>query len=173
MDAAAVARGNAHLANRPAAPALEMTLLGPELEAMSPVGVCVAGAPMTVEHNGVAASLEKPIRVAAGDRLRFGPARGGVRAYLCVEGGFQPPGRLGLIQPGQGAVGRCVATGETWVASGEAASDGLTPTDRAIGQAVVRDHEGPTISTAVGQHASRAVALAGGRRLWRLCQRHG
>lgn len=98
MDPAAFARGNALLSNASTAPALEMTLLGPELEAMSQVDVCVCGASMAVERNGVSTAAEKPIRIAAGDRLRFGPARGGVRAYLCVEGGLQPPGRLALTR---------------------------------------------------------------------------
>ena len=98
MDPASLARGNALLSNPSAAPGLEMTLLGPELEALAPASLCVAGAAMAVERNGVATSADAPFRVSAGDRLRFGPARGGVRAYLCVEGGFAPPGRLGLTR---------------------------------------------------------------------------
>jgi KipI family sensor histidine kinase inhibitor len=98
MDGQTLRRGNALLGNAPGARALEMTLLGPELEAMSDASVCVSGAPMPVERNGVAASAERPLRVLAGDRLRFGAARGGVRAYLCVEGGLQAPGRLGLTR---------------------------------------------------------------------------
>ncbi len=98
MDAGALRRGNGLLGNAPATRALEMTLLGPELEAMSETTVCVSGATMPVERNGVSASAKRPLRLAAGDRLRFGPARDGVRAYLCVEGGFPPPGRLGLTR---------------------------------------------------------------------------
>lgn len=98
IDQGALGRGNARLGNAPGAGALEMTLLGPELEAMSEVGACVSGAAMALERNGVSIGAESPIRFAAGDRLRFGPARRGARAYLCVEGGLQAPGRLGLTR---------------------------------------------------------------------------
>jgi hypothetical protein len=37
-----------------------------------------------------------------------------------------PPGRLQLIEPGAGPIGRCVATGKLWVAGPEPGPDGLT-----------------------------------------------
>jgi KipI family sensor histidine kinase inhibitor len=97
-DAPSLERGNRRLGNPSGAAALEMTLLGPELEALTEGAVCVAGAPMSVEWNGRSASADAPIRLASGDRLRFGPARDGARAYLCVEGGLEPTGRLGLTR---------------------------------------------------------------------------
>jgi len=104
MDPNGLARGNALLGNPPDAAAVEMTLLGPELEALSSFFVCVSGAGMPLERNGVSASAATPLRVEAGDRLRFGPSRDAMRAYLCVEGGLRPPGRLGLtkrLEPGE------------------------------------------------------------------------
>ena len=104
MDEGALAQGNALLGNPPDAAAVEMTLLGPELEALSSFLVCVSGAAMALERNGVTASASAPLRVEAGDRLRFGPARDAMRAYLCVEGGLHAPGRLALtkrIEPGE------------------------------------------------------------------------
>jgi antagonist of KipI len=98
MDALALSAGNARLGNAREANALEMTFLGPEIEAMSEVRLCVSGAAMTAEHNGVSIAAESPIRLAPGDRLRLGTARGAARAYLCVEGGFQATGRLGLTR---------------------------------------------------------------------------
>ena len=98
FDELALASGNARLGNAPGAGALEMTLLGPELEVLSDIGACVSGAAMALERNGVLQSAESPIRLSPGDRLRFAPARSGTRAYLCVEGGLQAPGRLGLTR---------------------------------------------------------------------------
>jgi KipI family sensor histidine kinase inhibitor len=97
-DPKALDRGNRRLGNAAGAAALEMTLLGPELEALTESAVCVAGAPMGVERNGRSASGDSPLRLASGDRLRFGPARDGARAYLCVEGGLEPTGRLALTR---------------------------------------------------------------------------
>ncbi|HEY7113209.1 MAG TPA: 5-oxoprolinase subunit PxpB [Thermoanaerobaculia bacterium] len=104
MDEAALTPGNALLGNPPDAAAVEMTLLGPELEALSSFFVCVSGAAMPLERNGASASAAAPLRVEAGDRLRFGPSRDAMRAYLCVEGGLRAPGRLALtkrLEPGE------------------------------------------------------------------------
>jgi biotin-dependent carboxylase-like uncharacterized protein len=98
FDEGALAFGNARLGNAPGACALEMALLGPELEVLSDAAAFVSGASMALERNGVSVGAESPIRLAAGDRLRFAPARAGTRAYLCVEGGLQAPGRLGLTR---------------------------------------------------------------------------
>jgi antagonist of KipI len=100
MDAAALASGNALLGNPPSAPGLEITLVGPELEALHEASVALSGAGLEARLN------ERPIEAAtihairAGDRLRFGPLRGAARAYLCVAGGLtrgtrlEPPRRL-------------------------------------------------------------------------------
>ncbi len=98
MDEAALEAGNARLGNSASAPALEMTLLGPELEALGDVGICLSGAALAAERNGAPIFVKSPARVAVGDRLRFGPTRGAARAYLCIEGGLLAPGRLGLTR---------------------------------------------------------------------------
>jgi KipI family sensor histidine kinase inhibitor len=99
MDEDALAFGNARLGNAPGAAALEMTLLGPEIEVLSEVGVCICGAAVAVERNGVSVEGGAALRLAAGDRLRCGPVRDAARAYLCVERGVAAPGRLGLTRP--------------------------------------------------------------------------
>jgi KipI family sensor histidine kinase inhibitor len=98
MDESALAAGNARLGNAAAAPAIEMTLLGPELEALSAVGVCLSGDGIAADRDGQTMAPGAAATLSAGDRLRFGPARGGARAYLCVEGGLLLPGRLGLTR---------------------------------------------------------------------------
>ena len=75
MDLAALAAANRVVGNAPLAPALEITLVGPELEALAPVRVVVAGEERTL---------------ARGERLATGAVRKGVRAYLVVEGGIAP-----------------------------------------------------------------------------------
>ncbi|HTO86399.1 MAG TPA: 5-oxoprolinase subunit PxpB [Thermoanaerobaculia bacterium] len=98
MDEGALASGNSRLGNSIGLAALEITLLGPELEAMSEVRVCLQG-DVAVEHNGAAVEPGSVLRLAAGDRLRCGPVRGAARACLCVEGGVMATGRLGLTRP--------------------------------------------------------------------------
>jgi KipI family sensor histidine kinase inhibitor len=98
MDEAALASGNSRLANAIGAAALEITLVGPELEAIAEVRVCLRG-DVAAEQNGAAVERESVLRLAPGDRLRCGPVQGAARAYLCVEGGVLVPGRLGLTRP--------------------------------------------------------------------------
>lgn len=76
MDLAALAAANGALGNAPLAAALEITLAGPELEALQDVRIALG----TEVH-----------LLARGNRLRTGAVRRGVRAYLAVEGGLSPP----------------------------------------------------------------------------------
>jgi antagonist of KipI len=88
MDLAALAAGNAAVGNPPSAPALEMTLVGPELEVLAEAAIAFSGGWLDPEVNGrpVAAAALPQVRI--GDRLRLGPVRAGARAYLCVAGGL-------------------------------------------------------------------------------------
>ena len=73
MDLAALAAANRAVGNAPFAVALEITLAGPELEALQSVRVAL-GAEVRL--------------LARGERLPTGAVRRGVRAYLAVEGGL-------------------------------------------------------------------------------------
>ncbi len=77
MDPLAFARANDIVGNAPGAPALEITLAGPELEALTDVVVSERG------------------EVRSGERLRFGRLETGARAYVAVAGGFVDPRRAG------------------------------------------------------------------------------
>jgi KipI family sensor histidine kinase inhibitor len=100
MDAEALSHGNRLLGNPPLAPALEMTLVGPELEVLSDAVIGFSGG--SVEPGTGRGQLDPaaPCEVHAGDRLSVGPIRGAARAYLCVAGGLArsdgpgPPRRL-------------------------------------------------------------------------------
>ena len=95
MDPAALAGGNALLGNPAGAAALEMTLSGAELLFRRDALVCVRGAELAGRRNGRPLELDMPFPVGAGDRIAFGYASRGARAYLCVAGG------LGEGRPGE------------------------------------------------------------------------
>ncbi len=75
MDPLAFARANDIVGNAPGAPALEITLAGPELEALADIVVSERG------------------KVRSGERIRFGRLETGARAYVAVAGGFVDPHR--------------------------------------------------------------------------------
>lgn len=77
------------------AAALEVTLVGPELEADSDAVCAVAGAefPLTVDGRGV--RMNTPFGLAKGSHLRFGSRTRGARATLAVAGGITVPALFG------------------------------------------------------------------------------
>jgi antagonist of KipI len=98
VDSFALRVANLLVGNPEGAPALEMTLIGPELEFGGPTWIAVGGA----AFDGV--PVWRPIRVEAGSRLRFGNRLRGCRAYLAVAGGFD-------VAPVMGGRGTFLAAG--------------------------------------------------------------
>ena len=88
MDLAALAAGNRIVDNGPALAALEMTLLGPELEALADCAVALSGSPIAADLGGTPLAAGEVCAVHRGDRIRLGPMREGARSYLCVGGGL-------------------------------------------------------------------------------------
>jgi urea carboxylase len=96
MDDRSLRLGNLALGNHQGAPALECTLDGPALRFSHETVVCVAGAPAAVSVEGEPAPLWEPVTVPAGATLDVGRLEGpGLRAYVCVAGGFDVPDHLG------------------------------------------------------------------------------
>lgn len=91
MDLDALAAGNALLGNGPGAAALEVTFSGLELAVSSDSILALAGADLDARRNGSAMRPGERVRARKGDRITFGRARSGARAYLCVAGGLAPP----------------------------------------------------------------------------------
>jgi len=89
MDTASLARANALVGNGKGQGALEISLVGPELESLGEATVAIAGADFSAEWNGRPAPFGEPFRIATGDRLRFGRVRSGARAYLALAGGLE------------------------------------------------------------------------------------
>lgn len=92
MDPFALRVANLLVGNAEDAPALEVTLTGPELEFSGAAWVAVCGA----AFEGVPGW--RPVRIDAGGRLKFGPRSGGCRAYLAISGGFN----IARVQGGAG-----------------------------------------------------------------------
>jgi antagonist of KipI len=91
MDAYSHRLANRLVGNTDDAAALEITLLGPELEADAEVLCAVAGAHFDVTVNGDATGVSSPFIIPAGGRVRFGARRAGSRATLAARGGFAVP----------------------------------------------------------------------------------
>jgi biotin-dependent carboxylase-like uncharacterized protein len=117
LDAPALARANALVANPETAAGLETTLAGVSLRAQTPVTVAVTGAVAPVTVDGQPAAFDAVLDVPAGGLLEVGPASRGVRSYVAVAGGITvapvlgsrstdtlsglgpPPMRAGFILP--------------------------------------------------------------------------
>jgi antagonist of KipI len=94
-DRTSLALGNALVGNAPDAAALEITLAGPTLVADAALAGVVFGAPFTVATDRRTLAPGKTFTLAAGEELRIGGTKEGVRAYFCVRGGLQVPEVLG------------------------------------------------------------------------------
>ena len=88
MDAYSHVAANRLVGNEDGAAALEITLIGPELQADVDVVCAVAGAQFALTVNGVPVPMHEPFRLPARTSLRFGARNAGARATLAVRGGL-------------------------------------------------------------------------------------
>jgi urea carboxylase len=96
MDSLSFRLANRAVGNRSDAAALEITMSGPTLKFDTDALICLAGASMTADIDGLPIEFWTPIPVQAGATLRVGgPRGGGCRTYLAVRGGFDVPLYLG------------------------------------------------------------------------------
>jgi antagonist of KipI len=91
MDAYSHALANRLVGNVPTAAAIEITLIGPELQANGDVVCAVAGASFALTAGDVALSIHEAFTLRSGERLRFGARAAGSRATLAVGGGIDVP----------------------------------------------------------------------------------
>jgi biotin-dependent carboxylase-like uncharacterized protein len=94
MDEFALQVANMLVRNDQGDACLEITMLGPELEAAHDIQIAVAG-DIAFQINGHEAEMWQTIRVKNGDTILFGKVRTGCRAYLTVRGGIDVPTILG------------------------------------------------------------------------------
>ncbi|MFE0580096.1 biotin-dependent carboxyltransferase family protein [Streptomyces sp. NPDC058874] len=95
LDTAAYALANRLLGNPPGAAALETTLDGVSLRALTPTVVAVTGAPCPVRVSGRPVAWGAPVGLPAGAELEVGRAESGLRGYVAVRGGLAVPPVLG------------------------------------------------------------------------------
>lgn len=74
---------------------LEITLGQAEFHVLQDCRIAVTGADMQPQLDGVPLPMWQSIEVRKGQRIVFGFARSGLRAYLAVQGGFDAPIVLG------------------------------------------------------------------------------
>ena len=95
MDVFSHRLANRMVGNDEAAAALEITLVGPELEAVGDVVCAACGAEFELLLDGRSIACGRPFPMPSGARLRFGRRHAGARAALAVRGGFDLPRVLG------------------------------------------------------------------------------
>jgi antagonist of KipI len=95
MDAYSHRLANRLVANDDNLAALEITLVGPEIETIGDVLCAIAGAQFDVSADGRSVPWGRAFELKHGSRLRFGRRVAGVRATLAVRGGIDVPPLLG------------------------------------------------------------------------------
>jgi antagonist of KipI len=95
MDTYSHRRANRLVGNDADAAALEITLIGPELQADADTVCVVCGAVFDATVDGQSIDVRRPFSMSAGARLRFGTRRAGARASLAIAGGVDVPATFG------------------------------------------------------------------------------
>ena len=96
MDHLAFRFANLLVGNSESEAALEFTVTGPTLRFYCDTIICLTGAPMQAELNGVLIAFWTTISVSAGSILQLKSINGaGARTYLAVQHGFNVPDYLG------------------------------------------------------------------------------
>jgi antagonist of KipI len=94
-DRRALVLGNALVGNDSDAAALEVNLGGPTLRSSGRVAAVVFGAPFRLTSDRQRLAAGTTFTLGTGETLHVGGTAEGMRAYLCVRGGFRSPLVLG------------------------------------------------------------------------------
>jgi biotin-dependent carboxylase-like uncharacterized protein len=95
VDARSFALANRLVGNADGAAGLEFTLIGPRLRTETPCTIAVTGAEAPLSINDTPAAAWTTLSLRAGDVVKIGPARAGVRGYVAFAGGIDVPPVLG------------------------------------------------------------------------------
>jgi biotin-dependent carboxylase-like uncharacterized protein len=103
--------------NDPNDACLEITLIGPELQALSNTQLAITGGANSPKINGINVPMWQTLSIQEGDILSFGKMESGCRAYLAIRGGINTPFVLGsrstYLRGGFGGInGRQLKTGD-------------------------------------------------------------
>lgn len=119
IDLHAWAWANYLVANPWGAAALEITLGGLKLEAISDLQLALAGADLGATVDGKPLAIWASLQMHAGQTITFATPRNGLRTYLAVAGGFQGEPLLGSLSGvareklgGHGGDGKQLTTGD-------------------------------------------------------------
>lgn len=91
LDGFAARAANLCVGNEENAALLEMAQTGPDLVFDRDVLVAWGGADFVARVNAEPLPRERAVRIAAGETVSFGLARGGLRAWLAIAGGIDVP----------------------------------------------------------------------------------
>jgi biotin-dependent carboxylase-like uncharacterized protein len=94
-DRQSLSLGNALVNNPPDVAALEICLAGPTLKAIDDTGCVLFGAPFEACRGDERIPIGHTLTMRAGEVFRIAGTAVGMRAYLCVHGGFQESAVLG------------------------------------------------------------------------------
>lgn len=95
MDQFSAGAANRLVGNTPDEAVLECTYMGPVFTTDEDAVLAVTGAPVDVLVNDKPVEQWRRIELAAGDTVRFGLIRGGMKFYVAVCGGIDVPAVLG------------------------------------------------------------------------------
>lgn len=95
MDMFSLIAANMLVANNPNDACLEITLIGPELQALADTHIAITGGRISVKINGRNAPMWQTLIVNKGDIISFGKVESGCRSYLSIRGGINTPTVLG------------------------------------------------------------------------------
>jgi antagonist of KipI len=158
----ALRAGNRAAGNDPGAAALEMTMVGGEVEFDRDALIALGGGSPTTQHinhlgTHRSVPLDRAFQVRAGDRLRV-RAIAGCRTYLCVQGGIRVPQVLGsrstCLRAGYGGLsGRALRQGDR-VEFADAATREPAVISSEIYQIISVTRPHPPVRATEGSHAA-------------------
>ncbi len=91
MDTFSLVTANLLVTNKPNDAVLEITLIGPELQALTKTQIAITGGAMSPKINGQNVPMWQTLNVQEGDVISFGKMESGCRAYLSIKGGINTP----------------------------------------------------------------------------------
>jgi len=117
MDTFSLVAANVLVANNSNDACLEITLFGPELQALTRTQIAITGGNISPKINGQNVPTWQTLEVQEGDVITFGKVENGCRAYLSIRGGINTPLVLGsratYVRGGFGGInGRQLKTGD-------------------------------------------------------------
>ncbi len=95
MDSFSMIVANLLVGNNPNDACLEITLIGPELQALADTQIAVTGGKTSVKIDGEEAPMWQTLTVRKGDVVSIEKIESGCRCYLSIRGGINTPIVLG------------------------------------------------------------------------------